>query len=76
MAMIADPFGEKTETVTAPFPGIVIGRTNLPLVHEGEALYHVARFGKPETVAEALEAFQLEHSLENNMRLPEEPPII
>ncbi|QBQ56166.1 succinylglutamate desuccinylase/aspartoacylase family protein [Nitrosococcus wardiae] len=75
IAMIADPFGEKTEAVIAPFSGIVVGCTNLPLVHEGEALYHLARFGKPETVAEALEAFQLEHSPENSLPLPEEPPI-
>lgn len=76
MAMIADPFGERTEDVIAASSGIVVGRTNLPLVHEGEALYHMARFGKPETIAEALEAFQLEYSLENNIIIPEEPPLI
>lgn len=74
MAMVADPFGEKTEAVIAPFSGVVVGKTNLPLVHEGEALYHLARFGQPATVAEALEAFQLEHSPEGNIM--EEPPII
>ncbi|ABA58032.1 Succinylglutamate desuccinylase/aspartoacylase [Nitrosococcus oceani ATCC 19707] len=76
MAMLADPFGEKTETVIAPFSGIVVGRTNLPLVHEGEALYHLAQFGKPETVAEALEAFQQEYGPGNGMAHPEEPPIL
>jgi hypothetical protein len=28
----------------APFDGIVIGRTNLPLAHEGDALFNVAAF--------------------------------
>lgn len=72
LAIVADPFGERTEEIIAPSSGIVVGQTNLPLVHEGEALYHVARFGKPETVAEALEAFQLEHSPESRAVLPKE----
>jgi uncharacterized protein len=76
MARVADPFGEKTEEVTAPFSGIIIGCTNLPLVHEGEALYHIARFEKPKTVAEALEAFQLEYSPESDSELLEDPPIL
>lgn len=75
LAIVADPFGERTEEILAPSSGIVVGRTNLPLVHEGEALYHVARFGKPETVAEALEAFQLEHSPASRAVLPEESSI-
>lgn len=75
LAIVADPFGERTEEIIAPSSGIVVGRTNLPLVHEGEALYHVARFGKPGTVAEALEAFQLEHSPASRTVPPEESPI-
>lgn len=76
LAIIADPFGERTEKVTAPASGIVVGQTHLPLVHEGEALYHVARFGKPETVAEALEAFHLEHSPEGEITPLEAPSTI
>jgi len=45
LGVVADPFGEREIQVTAPFSGIVIGRTNLPLVNEGDALYHIARFG-------------------------------
>ena len=40
---------------------VVIGRTRLPLVHEGEALYHVARFADTEEVADHVEAFQSMH---------------
>jgi hypothetical protein len=36
--------------------GILIGQTRLPLVHEGEALFHVARFESNERVAEQVEA--------------------
>ena len=38
--------------------GIVIGRTNLPLVTEGEALYHIARFGQPKTAAALVQQYR------------------
>ena len=34
-----------------------MGRNNLPLVNEGEALYHIARFEEVSEVAESLEVF-------------------
>lgn len=63
LAVVSDPFGEHESPVPTRFPGIVIGRTNLPLVNEGEALFHVARFDRPASVEERLEAYQdeLEH---------------
>lgn len=45
LGLISDPYGENETPVLAPSPGIVIGRVNLPLVNEGEALYHLARVG-------------------------------
>lgn len=44
LGVVADPFGEHEEQIISTFSGIVIGRTNLPLVNEGDALYHIARF--------------------------------
>ena len=46
--------------VLAPFGGIVIGITHLPLVNEGEALLHVARFDAMGTVSNVVEEFQQE----------------
>lgn len=43
VGLIADPFGENEATITSPVNGIVIGRTDLPLVHEGDAVFHIAR---------------------------------
>jgi uncharacterized protein len=40
---ISDPLGEKPAPVIAQDDGIVIGRTNLPVVHRGDALFHIAR---------------------------------
>ena len=44
LAIVSDPLGDAQETVSAPFDGIVIGRSTLPLAHEGEALFHIAAF--------------------------------
>ena len=44
LGMIGSPFGEQELQVTAPVNGIVVGRVNLPLVNQGEALFHIARF--------------------------------
>jgi len=44
IAIVSDPLGDVQEAVRAPFDGIVIGRSTLPLAHEGEALFHIAAF--------------------------------
>ena len=58
LGIIADPFGEKEQPVLAPFDGIVIGRSNLPLVNEGDALFHIARFKRLGHVTAQVEEFQ------------------
>jgi predicted deacylase len=58
LGAISDPFGEDEERVTAPVEGIIIGRTNIPLVNEGEALFHIARFENAGEVGDHVEEFQ------------------
>lgn len=43
LGIISDPFGEESIHVRAPFRGIVIGRTNNPVVHGGDALVHIGK---------------------------------
>lgn len=57
LGVIADPFGESEMTIYAPFSGIVIGQLHLPLVHEGEALFHIARFNRTDLAAEKVEVY-------------------
>jgi predicted deacylase len=63
LGTIADPLGAEEATVVAPKPGVVIGRTELPLVNEGDALFHVATFARPEDVSASVEDFQDELEL-------------
>ncbi|MCB1875607.1 MAG: succinylglutamate desuccinylase/aspartoacylase family protein [Chromatiales bacterium] len=58
LALIADPVAERECEVRAPTSGIIIGRITIPLVHEGEALFHIARFEDLGEVAQQVEAFQ------------------
>ncbi|MBD3618859.1 MAG: succinylglutamate desuccinylase/aspartoacylase family protein [Chromatiales bacterium] len=46
LGMVSDPMGVEEEPILSPNSGIVIGRANLPLVNEGDALFHVARFDR------------------------------
>jgi hypothetical protein len=74
--MISDPFGEEETIVSAPTSGIIIGRTNLPLANEGDALFHIARFGKTREAAALVEEFNSE-VLDAVAPIPgEEPPIV
>lgn len=55
LATIRDPYGEKLDDVLSNADGIIIGKQNIPLVQEGEAMYHLAYFKEPDDVAEHLE---------------------
>ena len=49
---------DESAPVVASADGIVIGMSNLPLVNEGEALLHVARYQEIDDVENAVENFQ------------------
>jgi predicted deacylase len=77
LGLIDDPFGSDETEVTAEASGIVIGCSEIPLIHEGEALFHIARFEDIREVAGQIESFQTEHAPEE---IPgpveqDEPPI-
>ena len=59
LAHISDPYSGHSEDVICPKNGVVIGRVNLPVTHEGEALFHIARFsGGIKEVVETVDDFQ------------------
>ena len=61
LGTVTEPVGNTESAVNAPFGGIVIGCSRLPMVLEGEALYHVASFQAVRAVAEQVEEFQTIH---------------
>ncbi len=52
IARVIDPLGDLEEKVISPFEGIVIGILSLPLVHEGDAIFHLASVGSREDLEE------------------------
>ncbi len=78
LGLIDDPFGGEEYEVTATASGIIIGCSQIPLVHEGEALFHIARFEDIKTVAGEVESFQNEFMPEEARRNSqgEEPSIV
>ncbi|MFP4640213.1 MAG: succinylglutamate desuccinylase/aspartoacylase family protein [Guyparkeria sp.] len=59
LGIISDPFGQVDIEVPAPEAGLIIGRNNLPVLNEGDALFHVARLAsraQPEQTLDTLVA--------------------
>jgi len=58
LAMLADLLGQEETGVYAQRDGVVIGRTNLPTVNEGDALFHVGEFKVSKKTATTVEKFE------------------
>ena len=43
LATVSDPFGEEEHHIEATFGGIIVGRAVMPIVNEGDAVFHVGR---------------------------------
>ena len=56
---VSDPFGQVESEVVAPYGGLIIGRAILPVVNEGDALFHIAKHSQTRT-AEAKIGNQME----------------
>lgn len=58
LAEICSPIGSAVDILKAPNSGVIIGKQNIPLVQEGDAMYHIADFETPSQVAEHIEQLQ------------------
>lgn len=58
LGLIGDPFASADIPVVAPRTGIVIGRSHLPPVNEGDALFHLAHVDEPEATAAQVQRFR------------------
>ena len=76
LAYIHDPLGENSEELRSPVSGIIIGKTNLPLVFEGEAIFNIARYEAAGEVWDHIEAYQEEHHPLTDNSESDEPPLV
>lgn len=58
LAYVGDAGGDDEEPMVAPLSGVIIGRANLPLVYEGEAIFHIGRTRQASLLEEHMDALQ------------------
>jgi hypothetical protein len=55
LGSVSDPFGEEEREIAAAFDGIIVGRAVLPVVNEGDAVFHLARVQSVKKAENALD---------------------
>lgn len=63
IGIIANPTNTEEYKLKSPLSGIIIGENMLPLIHSGQALFHIASFEKLTVVEEQLENLQVAFDL-------------
>lgn len=76
IAFIDDPIDETFTEVKCKFDGIIIGKSEIPLVQEGDAIFHIAKLKNLESAENKIEYFS-ESAIETSefMELNEEEVI-
>lgn len=49
LARVANPFGGEESDLVSPVDGLVVGRAVMPIVNEGDAVFHLAEIERPVT---------------------------
>lgn len=73
LAVVTDPLGTVNEPVPSPSSGIIIGRNNLPLAHEGDALFNIAQFQSVKHAEDVVEDFATTHDPDTVAVAPTKP---
>jgi len=58
IGMVSDPFGENEAELRTRSAGVILGRSNLPVVNQGDALVHVGRVFDPDGAQDTMEAHE------------------
>ncbi|WP_301751210.1 succinylglutamate desuccinylase/aspartoacylase family protein [uncultured Erythrobacter sp.] len=56
LACVSGLFGEDAQEMISPLDGIIIGHATLPVVHQGDALFHIAAIAHPERVGAQIDS--------------------
>lgn len=63
LAVVSDPFGEVEHEIPATLSGVIIGRAVMPIVNEGDAVFHIAHVSADDDAEDTVDtlATQLEN---------------
>jgi hypothetical protein len=56
LAAVTGLFGDAPAELVSPIDGLIIGHATLPVVHQGDALFHIASIANPERVGARIES--------------------
>lgn len=65
IAYIDEPLEDESLEIRASFDGVIIGKSQIPLVQEGDAIFHIAKLKDIEVAENKIEYF-VENALEKN----------
>ncbi|MDD3505358.1 MAG: succinylglutamate desuccinylase/aspartoacylase family protein [Sulfurimonas sp.] len=57
IAFIDEPLGDNSFELRAPYDGVIIGKSEIPLVQEGDAIFHIAKLRNLEIAENKIELF-------------------
>ena len=57
IAFIDEPLGDDSFEIKSPFDGVIIGKSEIPLVQEGDAIFHIGKLKNLESAEIKLEYF-------------------
>jgi len=58
LSIVSDPLGYEEKELRAPISGIVIGRSNMPAVNQGDAIFHIAKVFDPGAIDEDIQSLE------------------
>ena len=70
LAVVSDPFGEIEHEILATLSGVIIGRAVMPIVNEGDAVFHIALVSTDDDAEDTVGT--LSTQLENHLLLDED----
>ena len=76
LGLVDHLFDDDMSEIKALFTGIIIGRKEIPLVREGEAVFHLASFDEPDKAACRIQKRYGKFTLRKLPRQKNEPQII
>jgi predicted deacylase len=78
LGVVSDPFGETETPISSRYDGVIVGRTNLPIVQEGDAAFHIGLTEGTKADAMALDFFEphQDYEMGETAEISEEPEIV
>lgn len=65
IAYIDEPLGDESVEIKSLFDGVIIGKSEIPLIQEGDAVFHIAKFKNLESAEDKIEYFN-ENAIEES----------